>query len=80
MKLYISGLPEQADADRLREKMSEFGPVEDVHVLREYMGNDPVWVVVMNVDPGTASEIAQRIDNIWYQGRFIRARVPLYPD
>jgi len=80
LKIYLSGLPEQADPDRLREKMGHFGPVEEVHVLREYMDSDPIWVVVMNVDPGTANEIARRIDNIWFQGKFIHARVPLYQD
>ncbi len=80
MKIYINGLPADADAGRLRERMSHFGPVEDVHVLREYMADDPVWVVVMNVDPGRATEIAQRINGIWFQGKIIHVRVPLYPD
>jgi len=44
------------------------------------MDSDPVWVVVMNVDPGTANEIARRIDGIRFQGKFIHARVPLYQD
>lgn len=76
MKIFITGLPEQADADRLKEKMGQFGPVNEVHALREGMDSDPIWVVDMNVDPGTATEIALRIDNIWYQGKFIRAHVP----
>lgn len=80
MKIFISGLPEQADAGRLRARMSELGPVEDVHVLQKTLGGDAVWVVVMDVDRGTANEIAQRIDDIWYQGRFIHAYVPLYQD
>jgi hypothetical protein len=40
VKIYLSGLPEQADPDRLRERMSHFATVEEVHVLREYMGDD----------------------------------------
>jgi hypothetical protein len=31
----------------------------------------------MDVDAGSATQIALRIDNIWFQGRFIRAHVPL---
>jgi hypothetical protein len=64
VKIHLTGLPEQVDADKLRERMSRFGPVEDVHVLREYMGDEPLRVVVMDVDRGTATEIAQRIDGI----------------
>jgi hypothetical protein len=76
MKIFITGLPEQADADRLKARMSEFGPVHEVHVLREGMADNPVWVVDMAVDAGRATEIALRIDNIWFQGRFIHAHVP----
>jgi len=61
VKIHLTGLPEKADADELRERMSRFGPVEDFLVLREYMRDDPLWVVVMDVDRGTATEIAQRI-------------------
>lgn len=76
MKIFINGLPETADAARLKERMSQFGPVLDVHALREGMGNNPIWVVDMDVDAGTATQIALRIDNIWFQGRFIHAHVP----
>jgi hypothetical protein len=64
VKIYLSGLPEQADPDKLRERMSHFAPVEEVHVLREYMGDDPLRVVVMDVDRCTATEIALRTDGI----------------
>jgi hypothetical protein len=64
VKIYLSGLPEQADPDRLRERMSHFATVEEVHVLREYMGDDPLRVVVMDVDRCTATEIALRTDGI----------------
>ena len=77
MKIFLSGLPEAADPEKLRARMSEFGPVTDVHVLREGMGDNPVWVVTMDVDAGTATQIALRIDNIWFQGQFIHAYVPL---
>jgi hypothetical protein len=64
VKIHLTGLPEQNDADRLRERMGHVGQVEAVGVLRECMRDDPLWVVVMDVDRGTATEIAQRIDGI----------------
>jgi hypothetical protein len=33
-------------------------------VLCEYMGDDPLRVVVLDVDRGAATKIAQRIDGI----------------
>lgn len=76
MKIFITGLPESASAERLAARMNELGPVLDVHVLREGLGDNPLWVVEMDVDAGTATQIALRIDNIWYQDRFIKAHVP----
>jgi len=76
MKIFLTGLPEDADAERLHARMSEFGPVLDVHVLREGLGDHPLWVVDMDVDAATATQIALRIDNIWFQDRFIHAHVP----
>ncbi|MCU0811654.1 MAG: RNA-binding protein [Thiobacillaceae bacterium] len=67
MKIHLTGLPEQADADTLRERTSHFGPVEDVHVLREYRGDDPLSVVLLDAGRGTATKIAQRIDGIRFR-------------
>jgi len=80
MKIFLTGLPDEVDLEALKARMSEFGPVRDIHVLKEGMGDNPIWVVEMNVGLGTATRIAQKIDHIWYQGKFIHARVPTYQD
>lgn len=80
MKIFLTGLPDEVNLDALKARLSEFGPVRDIHVLKEGMGADPIWVVEMNVDPGTATRIALKIDHIWFQGKFIHARVPPQQD
>lgn len=78
MKLILSGLPPDADLDALRERMSHFGPVLGIEVVREGDPERPWFVVEMGLSVADATEIARRIDGIYYKDRTLHARVMLH--
>lgn len=78
MKILLSGLRPETDIDALRERMSHFGPVTGIEVVREGDPAQPWFLVEMAIAPGEATEIARRIDGIYYKEQFIHARVMLH--
>jgi len=78
MKLVLSGLSPETNLDTLRERMSHFGPVGTIEVIREGDPDTPWFIVELDLPPGAANEVARRIDGIYFHDRFIRARVMLH--
>jgi len=75
MKIILTGLHEDADIEKLRERMSHFGPVIDIQAVRDGDPDKPWFIVDMDVDVGEATNVARRIDGIYYNDRFLHARV-----
>ncbi len=78
MKIVLSGLQRDFDLETLRDRMTRFGPVVDIQAVRDGDPEHPWAVVEMAIDAAEATEIARRIDGIYYIDRFIRARVMLH--
>lgn len=75
MKLMLSGLSPETDVDKLRERMSHFGPVISIDSIHEGNPDQPWFIVELDLSAGAANEVARRIDGIYFHGRFVRARV-----
>lgn len=78
MKLLISGLGPDTDLDTLRERMRHFGPVLDILVVREGDPERPWFIIDMDITPDVATEVARRIDGIYFHGSFVHACVMLH--
>ena len=78
MKILLSGLRKDTNVERLRERMSHFGPVVGIQPVTEGDPDSPWFIIELAVSPGDATEIARRIDGINYGGRFLHARVMAY--
>lgn len=78
MKIILSGLQPDFDIERLRERLSKFGPVLGIQVVREGDPDKPWAIVDMDLGVAAATEMARRIDGIYYIDRFIRARVMVH--
>lgn len=78
MKLLLSGLGPDTDIDRLQARMHHFGPVLGVHAVREGDPERPWFIVAMDITPDVATEVARRIDGIYFHGSFVHARVMLH--
>lgn len=77
MKILLSGLHREADVERLRERMSHFGPVLDIRPVTEGDPDRPWFVIELAVSAGEATEIARRIDGIYFNERILHAWVML---
>jgi hypothetical protein len=77
MKILLSGLQRDFDPATLRDRMTEFGPVVDVQAVRDGDPDQPWAIVDMALGLADATEVARRIDGIYYIDRFIHARVML---
>lgn len=75
MKIMLSGLHGDFDADTLKARMSHFGPVKDIQVITEGDPDKPWVLVELAIDPAQATEVARRIDGIYFRDRFLRALV-----
>jgi len=78
MKILVSGLQPDFDLEALRERMSHFGPVVDIDVVRDGDPRQPWAIVEMALGVAEATEVARRIDGIHHVDRFIRARAMLH--
>ena len=75
MKIYISGLQPNVDADRLSERLSYFGPVNKVTIVREGNPDKPVAIVDMDISASAATLVVRRINGIYFVDRFLEAHV-----
>ena len=78
MKILLTGLQRDFDPDALRDRMTKFGDVISVQAVRDGDPEHPWALVDMAMDVATATEVARRIDGIYYIDRFIHARVMLH--
>jgi hypothetical protein len=75
MKIMLSGLHADFDVDTLKERLNHFGPVTGVQVITEGDPDKPWVLVELAVDAARATEVARRIDGIYFRDRFLRALV-----
>lgn len=75
MKILLTGLQRDFDPQALQERMSHFGHVVGVQPVLEGDPEHPWAIVEMALSVAEATEVARRIDGIYYIDRFIRARV-----
>lgn len=71
MKLLLTGLPAQAQEDKVAMAMGKLGPVGQVTIYREGDA-DTAWAVVeMAISQAQALDITRRVSHIWVEGRSI---------
>lgn len=77
MKLILSGLGPGTDLEKLRERMSHFGPVGEINAIREGDPERPWFIVHIDISPAAGAAVARRIDGLHFQGRFLHAHTLL---
>jgi len=75
MRIVIGNLPDDVSEDGIREALKPFVPVENVKLLKE--SGTPSAVIEMAMTRPQAEALAKRIHGQIYQGRDLRAWVPL---
>jgi len=75
MRIVIGNLPDDVTEDGIRESLSAFAPVDAIHLVQE--SGAPSAVIEMKMTRAQADALAKRIQGRSYQGRALRAWVPL---
>lgn len=74
-KILLTGLPAAVDPERLKERLSPFGPIVSITKITDGDPDQPWVIVEMDLELVAAQAVAQRIDGIYYNDRFIGAHV-----
>jgi RNA recognition motif-containing protein len=75
MRIVIGNLPDDVSEDGIREALKPFAPVEKIKLAKE--SGTPSAVIDMEMTRTQAEALAKRIHGRMYQGRDLRAWVPL---
>ena len=75
MRIVIANLPDDATEEGVREALSPFAPVDKITLVNE--SGTPSVVIDMEMTRAQAEALAKRINGRAYQGRSLRAWVPV---
>jgi len=75
MRIVIGNLPDDITEEGIQEALSAFAPVDAIHLVRE--SGTPSAVIEMEMTKPQADALAKRIEGRSYQGRALRAWVPI---
>ena len=76
MRIIVGNLPDDVTEDGIREALSDVAPVTSVKLVPE--GGAPSAMIEMEMTRGQAEALARRIQGRLYQGRELRAWVPIF--
>ena len=75
MRIVVANLPDDVSEDGIRAALSPFAPVEKIKLVKE--SGTPSAVIEMEMTRLHADALAKRINGRLYQGRELRAWVPV---
>src|SRR5262249_54856737 len=75
MRIVIGNLPDDVSEEGIREALKGFAPVEKVKLVKE--SGTPSALIEMEMSRASAEALAKRISGRLYQGRPLRAWVPV---
>lgn len=75
MRIIVGNLPDDITEEAIREALSDIAPVNAIKLVPE--GGTPSAMIEMELTRPDAEALARRIQGRIYQGRELRAWVPL---
>jgi RNA recognition motif-containing protein len=75
IRIVVANLPDDVSEDGIREALSPFAPVEKIKLVKE--SGTPSVVIDLETTRPQADALAKRINGRLYQGRTLRAWVPV---
>jgi RNA recognition motif-containing protein len=75
MRIVVANLPDDVSEEGIREALSPFAPVEKIKLVKE--SGTPSAVIDAEMTRPQADALAKRINGRMYQGRELRAWVPV---
>lgn len=75
MRIVIGNLPDDVSEEGIQEALSAFAPVESIKLVHD--SGAPTAVIDMDMTKAEADALAKRIQGRIYEGRDLRAWVPI---
>jgi RNA recognition motif-containing protein len=75
MRIVVGNLPDDVSEEGIQTALSAFAPVEKIKLIKE--SGTPSALIEMNMTRADAEALAKRIQGRMYQGRELRAWVPV---
>ena len=75
MRVVVANLPDDVSEEGIRTALSPFAPVEKIKLIKE--SGTPSALIEMEMTRADAEALAKRIHGRIYQGRELRAWVPV---
>jgi len=75
MRIIVGNLPDDVSEQGIRTALSPFAPLEKIKLVKE--SGTPSALIEMEMTRAQAEALAQRIQGRMYQGRELRAWVPV---
>lgn len=75
MRIVIGNLPDDVSEEAIRDALSPFAPVDAIKLVRE--SGSPSAIIEMAMTRDQAEALAKRVEGRIYQGRPLRAWVPV---
>jgi hypothetical protein len=75
MRIVVANLPDDVSEEGIRTALSPFAPVDKIKLVKE--SGTPSAVIDMEITRLKADALAKRINGRMYQGRELRAWVPV---
>ena len=75
MRIVVANLPDDVSEEGIRTALSPFAPVDKIKLVKE--SGTPSAVIDMEMTRLKADALAKRINGRMYQGRELRAWVPV---
>ena len=75
MRIVVANLPDDVSEEGIREALSPFAPVDKIKLVKE--SGTPSALIDMEMTRLKADALAKRINGRLYQGRELRAWVPV---
>lgn len=75
MRIVIGNLPDEVSEEGIRDALSAFAPVDKIKLVKE--SGTPSALIEMEMTRQQAEALAKRINGRFYEGRTLRAWVPV---
>ena len=75
MRIVVGNLPDDVSEESIREALSPFAPVDSIKLVKE--SGTPSAVIDVKMSRAEAEVLAKRIHGRAYEGRSLRAWVPV---
>ena len=75
MRIVIGNLPDDVTEEGIQEALSAFAPVGSIQLVHD--SGNPTAVIEMDMTKAEADALAKRIQGRIYEGRALRAWVPI---